>query len=152
MLKNYLNLLSLGLQGTILIVFNIYVTRYLVRAKVRMDIYTTSTFVILFMMLFLNILSAPIYICNIIFDEQSQESSFGRWYQDNIVTIKMVENAVWSLDTTLIRMAVWLNIMHWFNLIVNMDENKNETREKQYNALGLLLIVLTIVSEIIKWL
>jgi hypothetical protein len=49
-------------------------------------------------------------------------------------------------------MAVWLNIMHWFNLIVNMDENKNETREKQYNALGLLLIVLTIVSEIIKWL
>jgi hypothetical protein len=64
----------------------------------------------------------------------------------------MVENAVWSLDTTLIRMAVWLNIMHWFNLIVNMDENKNKTREKQYNALGLLLIVLTIVSEIIKWL
>ena len=68
--KNYLNLFSLVLQGAILIVFNIYVTRYLVRAKVPMDTYTLSTFLVLFMMLFLNIISAPIYIFNLIYDEQ----------------------------------------------------------------------------------
>ena len=78
--KNYLNLFSLALQGTILIVFNVYVTRFLVRAKVPMDNYTLSTFLVLFMMLFLNILSAPIYICNLIYDEESHETQFKRWY------------------------------------------------------------------------
>ena len=78
--KNYLNLFSLALQGTILIVFNVYVTRFLVRAKVPMDNYTLSTFLVLFMLLFLNILSAPIYICNLIYDEESHETQFKRWY------------------------------------------------------------------------
>lgn len=78
--KNYLNLFSLALQGTILIVFNVYVTRFLVRAKVPMDNYTLSTFLVLFMMLFLNFLSAPIYICNLIYDEESHETQFKRWY------------------------------------------------------------------------
>ena len=78
--KNYLNLFSLALQGTILIVFNVYVTRFLFRAKVPMDNYTLSTFLVLFMLLFLNILSAPIYICNLIYDEESHETQFKRWY------------------------------------------------------------------------
>lgn len=82
-MKNYLNLFSLALQGTILIVFNVYVTRFLVRAKVPMDNYTLSTFLTLFMMLFLNLLTAPIYICNLIYDEESEENAFKRWYQDN---------------------------------------------------------------------
>jgi hypothetical protein len=45
-----------------------------------MDNYTLSTFLTLFMMLFLNLLTAPIYICNLIYDEESEENSFKRWY------------------------------------------------------------------------
>jgi hypothetical protein len=82
-LKNYLNLFSLALQGTILIVFNVYVTRFLVRAKVPMDSYTLKTFLVLFMMLFLNLISAPIYVFNLIYDEENEETSFKRWYKDN---------------------------------------------------------------------
>ncbi len=128
MLKNYLNLLSLCMQGTILIVFNIYVTRYLVRAKVPMDGYTLSTFVVLFMMLFLNIISAPICICSLIYGEENKETSFGQWYQENLVTLKMIELATARVDTMLIRIAIWLNMMHWLSIILKMDENKNRCR------------------------
>lgn len=151
-LKNYLNLFSLGLQGTILIVFNIYVTRYLVRAKLPMDNYTSSIFVVLFMLLFLNILSAPIYISNIIFDEESKETPFGQWYKKNLATIKMFELASACMDTILIRVAIWLNTMHWFSIIVKMDEQKNRTREMQFKVLGIVCIGTTILSEIVKWL
>ena len=43
-------------------------------------------------------------------------------------TLNMIELAAECLDTTLIRTAIWINTMHWFNIIVNMDEKKDERR------------------------
>ena len=40
----------------------------------------------------------------------------------------MIELAAACLDTMLIRVAIWLNTMNWFNIIADMDEHKNVKR------------------------
>ena len=47
---------------------------------------------------------------------------------------------------------MWLNTMHWFNIIANMDEHKDVRRQKLFQYIGILFIVITIISQVIKWL
>jgi hypothetical protein len=79
MYHNYLSLISLLLQGTILMVFQCNISRALSKAKLPMDRYTIYSFLVLFIMLALNIVTAPTYICNII-DEVTTSESYKEWY------------------------------------------------------------------------
>ena len=36
--------------------------------------------------------------------------------------------------------------MHWFNIIANMDEHKDVRRQKLFQYIGILFIVITIIS------
>lgn len=58
----------------------------------------------------------------------------------------MIELAASCLDKMLIRVAMWLNTMHWFNIIANMDEHKDVRRQKLFQYIGILFIVITIIS------
>lgn len=40
----------------------------------------------------------------------------------------MIEMASSIMDTMLVRVAIWLNTMHWFNIIADMDEHKDVRR------------------------
>ncbi len=64
----------------------------------------------------------------------------------------MIELASSILDTMLVRIAIWLNTMHWYSIIADMDEHKDVRRQKVIKYMGILFIVTTIISEVVKWL